>query len=100
MATMRCPECGREYALSATRCTVDDTELVETLAGDEALPTPPTVEEIDVEDTEDGEDGEDADLVEEVEGEQVTYELGEWSGSCSSSCWPVPPWPARGRAPT
>ena len=36
MATMQCPECGREYALSATRCTVDDAELVETLAGDEA----------------------------------------------------------------
>ncbi len=34
MATMQCPECGREYALSATRCTVDDAELVETLAGD------------------------------------------------------------------
>jgi hypothetical protein len=86
MASMRCPECGREYALSATRCTVDDVELVETLAGDEPADAPevsaPEAPETAVDDAtiDASDDDGDAEDEEGDDREQVTYELGEWSG--------------------
>jgi hypothetical protein len=84
MASMRCPECGREYALSATRCTVDDRELVETLAGDE----PDESVEADEKGASDAALGDADDEPAEVDdgesggddAEQVTYELSDWSG--------------------
>jgi hypothetical protein len=78
MATMRCPECGREYGLSATRCTTCDHELVETLAGDE--PFDDTVGLVDDTSIDEDEAGEDA-VVEDVDDtdEHVTYELSDWS---------------------
>jgi hypothetical protein len=80
MATMQCPECGREYALSATRCTVDDAELIETLAGDEpAGATPSEVDDgSDSDDETEAPDASDG-PAEDPEREQVAYELSEWS---------------------
>ena len=96
MATMRCPECGREYALSATRCTVDDAELVETLAGDEPVDAVADASAVDDNPDADGPDadGPDEDGLDEPgaaggssdlgsaddDREQVAYELGDWSG--------------------
>jgi len=79
MASMRCPECGREYALSATRCTVDDAELVETLAGDEPVESDDgsadPAEAVDPAGVEVS--GSPDEAIES--GEQVSYELGEWA---------------------
>jgi hypothetical protein len=97
MATMRCPDCGREYRLTATRCRSCGADLVETLAGDDpsgavaedrvgvdaigddvigddAIDEP--TDEGSVEDDEDDEDDEPA---RREESEHVAYELNEWS---------------------
>ena len=81
MATMQCPECGREYALSATRCTVDDAELIETLAGDQPVGEEPPEVDDDVAsvDETDGAEDDDDDEADDPEREQVAYELSEWS---------------------
>jgi hypothetical protein len=82
MATMRCPECGREYALSASRCTVDDTVLVEALAGDVLVGEQVGVVDDDVEpddDADEAEAGDGDEDAEDLEREQVAYELSEWS---------------------
>jgi hypothetical protein len=92
MATMRCPECGRDYRLSATRCRTCDVDLVETLAGDSAATA--VVDDVEFDDLDEIDDGDgdagasDADDVDDgagdggeaVEREQVAYELNEWSG--------------------
>jgi hypothetical protein len=89
MATMRCPECGLDYPLSATRCTTCDTELTEELAADAPADTatlpaddaPRSAhhdEDLDDEDDVVDTDGEDVDLG--AGSEQTTYELDEWSG--------------------
>jgi hypothetical protein len=55
MATKVCPECGAEYIASATRCADCDVELVA------------------------GGDAEEVTTDAELTGEQIAYELSEWS---------------------
>ncbi len=100
MATMQCPQCHRQYGLSATTCEDCDQALVEVLAGDVSsapdavhAPTigdlidgsrgssePPARPAVsvapDVLDDDPDDDGEDP---VEPDDDQVTYEMGEWS---------------------